>query len=378
MMMLRDRAQRPAKSSPDLPIGAPLVISAPKVSVLMAAFNCKAHAAQAIDSVLAQTFNDFEFIIIDDGSTDGTQGVLSAYASRDTRVKLLQNPRNVGIADTLNAGLQQCRGEYVARMDADDICHVDRFQKQIQFLEEHPDVGVCGTAYEMFGGSSGTCRHPQTDAEIKILHLLGNTAIGHPTALFRRSVVTQCGAAFKRDEFPAEDLWFWIRLGFVTKLANLSETLLHYRVHEGQVSMAKKRLQQEKAAQARLFFASRIFGRELTSEEIAAHKVLAGSCVGTTAELDQVNAYGKRLADANAAAKLVDQSALVMTVAARLENLPRQYAERNYKYRTSFSLPLLFAFFRDPFKPIRCLSAAENMKFIVKCMLRHQKREQAR
>jgi glycosyltransferase involved in cell wall biosynthesis len=370
---MRREAQRLSIS-----LGGVLVRPAPRLSVLMPAFNCRTYVAEAIDSVLAQSFGDFEFLIVDDGSTDGTQDVLLEYARRDARVRLSQNPRNIGIADTLNAGLQQCRGEYIARMDADDICHVDRFRKQIDFLEAHADIGVCGTAYEMFGASSGTCRHPQTDAEIKVLHLLGNTAIGHPTALFRRDAVIRSGAAFNRDEFPAEDLWFWIRLGFATKLANLSETLLRYRVHDGQVSKEKMELQREKAAQARLFFASRIFGRELTADEIAAHAVLSGSCVKTTAELTQVAAYGKSLADANAASKVIDQSALTDAIAATVANLPRQYAETNYKYRASFGLPLLFAFFRDPFRPVRCLSAAENVKFIAKCMLHHRKREQAR
>lgn len=118
---------------------------APAVSVVMSVFNEEAHVAEAIESILKQTFADFEFIIIDDASTDGSPALIETYAQKDSRIKVFTQPENQGLAVSLNKGLRQATGTYLARMDADDISYPERFQKQFDYLERHPELGALGT-----------------------------------------------------------------------------------------------------------------------------------------------------------------------------------------------------------------------------------------
>ena len=121
----------------------------PKISVIMPAYNAEQYISEAIESILGQTFADFEFIIIDDGSSDSTSGIIASY--KDSRIRYFRNEKNLGIVGALNRGLALAAGEYIARMDADDISLPERFQTQCAYMEKHPDVGVCGTAIKVFG-----------------------------------------------------------------------------------------------------------------------------------------------------------------------------------------------------------------------------------
>ncbi|MCW2601819.1 MAG: glycosyl transferase family 2, partial [Frankiales bacterium] len=254
-----------------------MVTASPKVSVLMPVCNGMPFLTDAIDSILAQTFDDFEFVIIDDGSSDESREVLKRYASRDRRIKLLLNDTNTGIAQVLNAGIDVCRGEYIARMDCDDLSLPQRFARQVDLMDRAPEVGVCGTWFTTFGHACGTYDHPVHDSDIKIHHLLHNAAIGHPTAFLRRRVLQETG--IKYPDVAAHDLWFWINLGFATKLRNLPAPLLSYRIHQNQFSRVSNSQQYASATEARLFFAGRIFGRELTEPEKTAHRALSGGTV---------------------------------------------------------------------------------------------------
>lgn len=348
----------------------------PKISVLMPVFNAGPFLAAAIESIFAQTFEDFEFIIVDDGSYDGSQSLIEEYARRDSRIKVLLNEKNIGIADTLNKGLRVCRGEYIARMDADDVSHPKRFELQVAFMDKNPDVGVSGTWYTVFGHASGTHRNPLTDAEIKIHHLFRDSAIGHPTVIFRRRLIEQTGITFASRDFPAEDLWFWIRLGFVAKFANLPELLLNYRTHQNQVSETRRSLQQSKAAEAQVFFASRLLGRPLTELEKNSHSVLTGrSSVTDGLELERVRDYGTRLLKANAVATVMDQVVLDSAIRERLITALRRYAEQCYKYAAKYDISLLAKFLRDPLRPFGSLNGNEILRFAVKCVICHVPRQ---
>jgi glycosyltransferase involved in cell wall biosynthesis len=115
----------------------------PKISVVMPVYNGKEYLALAVESILRQTFADFEFIIINDGSTDNSADIAASY--EDPRIKLLHNDKNLGLIPSFNRGLENSRGEYIARMDADDIAFPDRFKKQVAFLDDHPDIALCGS-----------------------------------------------------------------------------------------------------------------------------------------------------------------------------------------------------------------------------------------
>jgi glycosyltransferase involved in cell wall biosynthesis len=344
----------------------------PKVSVVMPVFNGLPYLADAIDSVLAQTVEAFEFIIVDDGSSDGSRDLLEHYAARDRRIRVLRNETNLGIAESLNRGMSQCRGEYIARMDADDVSLPARLQQQVEFMDKSPDVGVCGTWFTTMGEESTTYSHPLSDAQIKAHHLLRDTAICHPTAFVRRSVWSASGVTYRGDEVPAEDLWLWIRLGFVTRLANVPQSLLNYRVHPFQASTRGRASQRARAAAARLFFVERILSRPLTDNDKSAHAALSGQTgIATPAEFDRVRQYAVELTAANAVTRLIDDVALRAALDECLERLPLKYAENHYKYCEKYDLRLLFDSVRDPLRPLSSLPAGDTARFIVKCVVHH-------
>lgn len=198
----------------------------PKITVLMPVYNADRHLREAMDSILGQTFTDFEFLVIDDGSTDGTAEIVSSYG--DPRIRLVQNEQNLKLAATLNRGLDLARGEYVARMDADDISLPARLAWQAAFLDAHPEVGLCGTGARAFGEASFLMPNPTGPEEIRA-KLLFDSALVHPSVMLRRRLVDERGLRYPLlPHF--EDYALWQSAARAFPLANLPETLLLYRV----------------------------------------------------------------------------------------------------------------------------------------------------
>lgn len=207
------------------------------VSVVMAVHNGEPYLAEAVDSILTQTFADLEFVIVDDASTDGTWQALERYATRDRRVVLLRNEVNIGQTASLNRALDAARGTYCARMDADDASLPRRLEAQVAFLDRHPEVGILGTACRFIdaaGRSLGLFYQPETDLQIRWSAMLQNPFI-HPTTMSRSDAVREHG--FRYDvNFLAQDYELWSRMLRQTQAANLQAPLLKYRVHEGSVT----------------------------------------------------------------------------------------------------------------------------------------------
>lgn len=219
----------------------------PTVSVVMPAYNAKRYITDAVESVLAQTFRDFELIIIDDGSTDGTEAILMQLAAKDSRIRLTRRP-NTGIVGALNDALARANGEFVARMDADDLSFPERFEKQLTFLREHPDCVCVGTQIQRmdpYGTPLHREEHNLTHAEIDTELMTGRGfAMVHPTVMMRREAVETVGGYRKQYEI-SEDLDLFLRLGEVGTLANLSDLLLHYRIHYNSINHQKHEYQQK-------------------------------------------------------------------------------------------------------------------------------------
>jgi len=207
------------------------VSAAPRVSVLMPVYNAERFLREAVDSILAQTFRDFEFLIIDDGSTDGSGEILRSYA--DPRLRLIPNGRNLGLTATLNRGLDLAWGAYVARMDADDVSLPERLARQVAFLDARPDVGIVGVWARAFGETHFKIPHPADPERIRA-KLLFDSALVHPSVLMRRSLLDAHGLKY-RDFYRMEDYDLWQRAARVFPLANLPEYLLRYRVTGGSV-----------------------------------------------------------------------------------------------------------------------------------------------
>ena len=210
-------------------------MTAPLVSVILAAYNAETFLPAALESVLSQSFRDFEVLLIDDGSTDATPTIADSFASRDNRIRVIHQ-KNQGLAMSLNRGLELARGEFIARMDADDECLPERFERQVQFLRAHPDVGICGTWMKVIGSKKGGIwKHPSDDASIKS-RLMFRTALCHPTVMARRNLFDQHGLRYDPSHRHTEDYDLWSRLIPLTNFANLEEILYLYRRYSGQVT----------------------------------------------------------------------------------------------------------------------------------------------
>jgi glycosyltransferase involved in cell wall biosynthesis len=221
-------------------------MSTPAVTVLMPVYNAEAHLAEAVESILAQTFTDFEFLIIDDGSTDRTPDILKEYALRDSRVRLECNERNLQIAATLNKGLALSAASLIARMDSDDIAFPERLERQITRFAAQPELvalggGVCFIA-EM-GKRTGQCLDYPEDHNAIVGALWAHERnLAHPTVMFRTEAVKSIGG-YRLLIAYAEDYDLWLRLSEVGQLGNLQEPVLLYRMRSSSVSSTKAKEQ---------------------------------------------------------------------------------------------------------------------------------------
>lgn len=212
-------------------------MTAPIITVLLPLYNAASYLDEALDSILAQSWTDFELLVIDDGSTDGSLEKITARTDARIRVELL--PRNQGVVAALNRGLELARGAYIARMDADDIALPDRLAHQLAYMEKHPEVGALGTDFESFGGPSSESWVRYFDAENLHIALLFENPICHPTVMLRRSTLSALGLKYPGDFPHAEEYALWMRISARSRLANLPERLLRYRVHGKQISRLK-------------------------------------------------------------------------------------------------------------------------------------------
>jgi len=207
----------------------------------MPARDAAAYLREALDSVLAQSVRDLELVAVDDGSTDDTPRILGEYAARDERVRVLAREAQ-GLAPALNAGCAAARAPVVARMDADDVMLPGRLERQLAFLDAHPDVGLLGGAYVLLGPGGerlATIRYPADDAALQDALLRGN-CFAHPTVAFRRALWEELGGYRLRN---AEDYDLWLRMAERTRLASLREPVLLYRQHGSQFSVEALRRQ---------------------------------------------------------------------------------------------------------------------------------------
>lgn len=219
-----------------------------KVTVLMPTYNVAPWVEEAIRSVLRQTYRDFELLVVDDASTDNTLDVVRTID--DPRIRIASFPDNVGLSENLNRGLDLIDTEYFARMDGDDIALPHWLQSEIDYLDAHPEVGVCGGGGQRFGTSQSLIRFPEQHDDIAA-NMLFECTIIVPTV--RMSVVKQHGLRYRKDAFPAEDYRFWADCLRVTQLHNIPDTLFRYRMHPTQICTSRREEQQGKVSKVRLF-----------------------------------------------------------------------------------------------------------------------------
>ena len=228
-----------------------LMMHRPLVSVILPAYNAARYVGTAVGSILAQSFDDFELIVLDDGSSDETLHMVQDLAIRDARIRVVSRA-NLGLVATLNELVGLARGKFIARMDADDISHPDRLRLQIEYLQSHPECVALGTR-ALYIDPDGLPIHELVDCfsheQIEQVLLRPEIGVLHPTVMMRRAEVVRIGG-YRSEYRHAEDLDLFLRLGEAGKLANLPQVLLWYRVHLSSVSHANTVEQKQSARRA--------------------------------------------------------------------------------------------------------------------------------
>jgi glycosyltransferase involved in cell wall biosynthesis len=245
----------------------------PKVSVIIPVYNGARYLRESTESILDQSFKDFELLLINDGSTDETLAIMRSY--HDSRIRILNNTTNTGLASVRNKGILESKGEYVAWLDADDISMPERLEKQVSLLDKNPEIGICGTYAKIIGTQkSMEWRYP-TDPDVLSCHLLFYDPIITSSAILRKKILAENNLLFNPAYPPAEDYDLWERMSRHCSIINIPEVLTSYRIHESQTSSARNdayKLELEWEIQLRRL---RMLGINPTEEQKAIHQIIA-------------------------------------------------------------------------------------------------------
>lgn len=211
------------------------MVMAPLVSVLMPVYKTAPYLREAMDSMLCQTFKDFELIVLNDCSPDNAEEILDAYD--DSRIVRYKGENNVGLSNVLNVGIGMARGKYIARMDSDDISLPQRLQVQVDYLDKYPDVDLVSVGMRLFGAKEGTWIREINPEKVKI-EAMFHSPVLHASSVWRKDAFEKQGLRFRQEMVPAEDYDLWTRAMLKgLKLVNLPEVLYKYRIHETQATV---------------------------------------------------------------------------------------------------------------------------------------------
>lgn len=205
-----------------------------EISVVLPAYNAAAHLHEAIESIVQQTFVRWELIVINDGSTDDTARIANHWAERDNRIQCIHLEKNAGLVNALNQGIAASKAPLIARMDADDIAINERLQQQFDYMQQHTDVAICGGAIRWMHNQR-VIAAPEAHDQI-VMRSFSESPFAHPTVMMRKAVLEKHQLKYEADTFPAEDFDLWSRILRIGQGHNLPQVLLHYRVHDAQIS----------------------------------------------------------------------------------------------------------------------------------------------
>ena len=241
----------------------------PKVSVLMPVYNGEEYIREAIDSVLSQTLRDFELIIINDGSTDNSIQIIKSYS--DPRIVLVNSATNSGVIATLNKGIDAARGDYIARLDADDIAMPERFEKQVDFLDSHQDYGFYGSSATIIDQAGNKLQDWIYTYEAPTLpsHLLFRNVFIHSSIMVRAAILKVL--PYHADYYVAEDYFSWVKVAADWKMYNSPECLVKHRVHRTNITKLKRE-QMERTIDNIYRYQLNLLGIEPTDEELIIHR----------------------------------------------------------------------------------------------------------
>ncbi len=250
-----------------------MMMQNPRVSVLMPVFNGQRHLREAIESILAQTFGDFEFLIINDGSTDESVRIIESF--KDPRIRIEHNESNLGVVASLNTGLQLAKGVYIARMDCDDISKPDRLTKQVAFMDRNTQVGISGAWVQTFGPNahSDIWAFPADPSVIKC-RLLFESVLAHPSVIMRKELLDRHDLRYDPKYLHAEDFQLWQRASHLFPIMNIPDVLVMYRISSDSVSRSNRKSQLQTLANIDRECLKKI-GINASPSELSLHRKLA-------------------------------------------------------------------------------------------------------
>ncbi len=284
--------------------------SLPKISVIMPVYNGEKYLSEAIESILQQTYSNFELLAIDDGSTDRSYSILKRYQTSDSRVRILSNEGEKGIVGALNTGIKSANGEFIARMDSDDICMPNRFAVQLKFLQQNPQIDVCGTWVRTFGFHQNQIwQLPVQHHEIRVWMIFYG-AIAHPTVMWRSNSFKSKGILYNQDFIYAEDYELWERISKSVQFANIPQILLKYRTHEQNTSIVRRETQAHNSERVHIRQLQQL-GLTPTLENLKIHqKIASWSFENSPKFLTAANQWLDQIEAANRTSDIFDSEIL--------------------------------------------------------------------
>lgn len=305
----------------------------PKISVIMPVYKGDEYLSEAVDSILNQTFSDFEFIIICDNPTNETKDILDKYQQSDSRIHVFYQEQQ-GLANSLNKGITLAEGKYIARMDADDISLPERLQIQYDFLETNSNIGLCGTWIENFGQKSGIHQLPITNEDIKSKIFFGY-AIAHPSVMIRKEKIDGAGGYNSHFNY-IEDYELWTRICDVTEVYNIPKILLKRRVHGGNITIEKRDMQLNLLKEVHKHLLMKI-GIRPTEGEQNLHEIICNGSYQDQYSLDDIESWLCKIIHANIEKKVYSEPEFSRTVEKYFfQILKKSYLPIIHKYKRVF------------------------------------------
>lgn len=261
----------------------------PKVTVLMSVYNGEKYLREAINSILNQTFKDFEFLIIDDGSTDSSRDIISSYG--DPRIRLLGNEKNMGLTRSLNKGLTLAKGEYIARMDADDMSTYDRLEKQVAYMDTHPEKALLGGSAIVINSRSDTITrwHHLTKPGLLRWSLLFDNPFIHSAVMLRSALLRAHRLSYDCALPCAQDYDLWQKIGQLSSVANLADVVIHRREHQENISARNSQEQKKTQLMVIRRGISELLGYPTEDENVAQiSRIAVGQTLASIEELEMV------------------------------------------------------------------------------------------
>lgn len=330
----------------------------PEISVLMSVFNGADFLRESIDSVLGQSYRDFEFIIFDDCSTDNGAEIIESYD--DERILLYRNEKNIGLTKTLNIGLDKARGKYIARMDYDDICEPDRFKKQYEYLKVNPDVGICGSLVKTFGDVDGFIPgFPSSHEELKCALFFENP-LPHSSVMMKAELLRKHNLKYDEEYIRTQDYDLWERASNHFRLYNIPESLLHLRMHGAQIRSYDGKGQGDYAKQVRTRQLQALVSNPSDHDSEMHEKIAARDYIKNINFMRSSEEWFRKIISLNAISKYFPEKEFNIALAERWFDICELCSELGYK--------TWLRYIKSPLRKYIAGGMKKEKEFFVKCL----------